>query len=265
MAARRLLSLTVLVLATSVALVGPVAADPYGPSTGSATVSKTVVKQGQYVRVSGDDFCPNSLVRFTVRAGGDRYIDKTVFSDADGDVSDRLQLTGLGDNKIRLSGCYSNGGRQVLTATVRVIPHQGKAKVDDDKVNKGDRVTVSGGGFCARTDVTVTVSDDGTRYQQKTVEAGRGGQAERTVRLTRAGDTRITLDGCSARGFTQSLTASVKVRSAKTFRGSPAAYAQDVATQVPVTAYAVAGAGLLALFVGVQVAVTRRRRAGSSS
>jgi len=221
---RRLLSFIAIFLAASAAYVGPAAAaGPYGPHAGSARVNKTIVEQGGSVTVSGDGFCRNARVKVTVSVDGHRYITKRVRADGDGDVSATLTLTTLGSNTIRLSGCRRAGGTQSLFAYVRVIPHQGIATVSDAKVDKGDRVTVSGTKFCPNTDVVLRVYDDGARYKTLTIESTGSGKASTSVRLARAGFTRLSLVGCRKAGGTQALSAPVKVRSSTSFHASPTA------------------------------------------
>ncbi len=53
----------------------------------------------------------------------------------------------LGSNALQLNGCFKPGVQdQMLSARVVAVPHTGAARVSDDKVSKGDRVTVSAAG-----------------------------------------------------------------------------------------------------------------------
>jgi hypothetical protein len=260
MPARRLLSLLVMFLAASFAFVGPAAAsDPYGPHSGAAQVNKTVVVQGGNVTFTGDGFCPNASVTVSVSADGYPVVTRHVSADADGDVSIRLTLSKLGTNTLRFSGCRAAGGTQTLVARVRVIPHQGAAKVSDDRVDKNDMVTVSGLGFCRRSDVVVRVFDDGHRYRRFTIQSDSNGRAATSVRLTRSGISELTLVGCRRAGGTQELSTSVKVRSTTSFHASPAA--RVVATASPMTVGA-AAALLLALVLG-QLVMFRNSRSSN--
>ena len=265
MTMRRLLSVFVLVALSVAGLAGPASAKPYGPRTGAATVNKTVVQQGGYVRVSGDGFCANTVVRVTVTVEGKRYVSKSmIYSNGSGVASTRVRLTELGTNIISLSGCRAAGGRQVLSASVRVVHRvwQGDARVDDDSVRKGDSVTVRGAGFCYDSRVVLKVYDDGQRYERGVDRAyvydnRRHGA---TLKLTRVGRTTITLSGCRGKGGRQILSTTVRVRAAKSFTASPTAFASDMASRVPAVGYAATAGGLLVLFLGVQVALSRRRR-----
>jgi hypothetical protein len=90
------LGIVLLVIGTSIGLVGPAVAAPYGPHTGSATVSATRVHQGDDVRVSGESFCPSALVQ--VRVNGRAL--KTIRATAAGVASTRVVLTRLGSTTI---------------------------------------------------------------------------------------------------------------------------------------------------------------------
>ena len=262
---RRLLGVILLAISTSVGIVAPAVAAPYGPHTGDATVSKTRVVQGHFVRVSGDGFCPNAAVHVTVSQGGDTYITKTIHANRRGVASTSVRLTELGLNHLKLTGCYAvagaNNGTQVLSATVRVVPHSTSLHVSDHTVNKGDRVDVSGSGFCNNTGVQVLVYDDGERYQAKMITSDQQGKAATSTKLTRAGRTTITFQGCHEGGGDVLESASVRVRNQRSFRASPMAYAGDLAGSLSPARSAMAGGGLLlALFGVAQVMFARRHR-----
>jgi hypothetical protein len=249
--------------ALGLGVTSPAVAGPYGPHTGDATVSKTRVVQGQTVRVGGDSFCPNTPVKVTVAQGGDTYIRKTIQSDRHGDASTTVRLTEVGRDTITLSGCYDRGGRQVLSATVRVVPHHGhKLRVSDSSVNKGDRVQVSGTNFCDNSRVNVKVYDDGRLYKENTIRADRRGDAETSIRLTRAGETTITFTGCDEEGGRLIESATVRVRDRHSFRSAPVAYAGEMAGRVPPAGYAGTGLALVLLlaFGANHLMFARRRR-----
>ena len=263
MALRRLLGVLMLVVATSAALVGPASADtkPYGPKPGSITVSKTVVTQGHTVHVRADGFCANATVQVTVTAGDST----TTFSETTGKhgvVTTDIRLTHLGTNTITISGCRMGGGRQTLTATVKVVPHRGKAHVSHSKVHKGDRVRVAASVFCPRARVIVKVLDDGREYKRLTLHSDRHGRVSTMVRLTRAGRTTLIMQGCRAKGGTQAYSATVKVskRTSHSFSASPVAFVGAAASGAPAAAYAGLAGGLLVLFLFGQLLVGRRRR-----
>lgn len=264
MSLRRLLGVIVTVIATSAALVAPAAATAYGPKPGSITVSKTVVTQGRTVAVTADGFCSSARVSVTVTSHGltKRF---TKASNSKGVVSTNVRLNWLGANRITVGGCRAGGGRQSLSATVRVVLHQGKAHVDDDSVTKGDRVKVWASGFCRQRPVTVRVLDDGNEYKRVATRSNGTGRAGATVKLTRAGWTTVILTGCranSSRDFKQAPTVSIRVRNAtsKSFTASPAAYVRDAASGVPAAAYAGLAGGVLVLLLGGQLVAGRRRR-----
>jgi len=268
MSLRRLLGVTFLAIATSVSLVAPAAAAPYGPHTDSATVSTTRIVQGQSVTVSGDLFCPGTAVAVTVKQSNRTYISKTIHANSGGVASTTVILTRVGLNHITLSGCYSGGGgptTQVLTAAVHVVPHGGKVHVSDHKVNKGDTVKVSAKGFCKKAKVKVRVYDDGHRYQAKMIKANKHGKAATSVKLTRKGRTTITLEGCRKAGGTQVKSVTVKVRKAHSFSSSPAAYLGDIAGKPQPAALVVAGGALLLLLGAGQLMFARRRRSSAAT
>lgn len=257
----RLLGVILLVTAGSIGVVGPAVAAPYGPHTGAATVSHTRIVQDHSVQVSGDGFCARASVHVTVSQGGDTYISKTIHAHASGVAATSVTLTELGVNHLKLTGCWTGGGNQVLSAEVNVVPHSGPLHVSDKTVNKGDRVTVTGWGFCKNTKVLVRVYDDGNRYQAKAIHADRHGKAETSVKLTRAGHTTITFQGCRKAGGDVLKSASVRVRNHHSFRSSPVAYAGDLAGNVsPARASLLGGGLLLVLFGAAQVMFARRHR-----
>jgi hypothetical protein len=258
---RRLLGVLLLVVGTSLGLIGPAVAAPYGPNTGSATVSRTKVVQGHEVTVRGNGFCAASVVTITVKKGSHIVSTQVTQASRAGSASDSVRLTVLGRNTLELRGCFKAGVRdQVLAASVVVVPHTGAARVSDDKVSRGDRVTVRAVGFCRNAKVRVRVMDDGRIYDSKSIHATRSGAARTSVALTRAGRATITLSGCSKSGGTLISTAHVKVVNGKSFRASSSAYAGDVAGRFsPVGLFAVGG-GLLVFFITAQVMIARRRR-----
>jgi hypothetical protein len=259
MAVGRLLSALLLVVGISVGLVGPAAADPYGPATGSASVSRTEVKQGQVVNVRGDGFCPGSTATVTVTADGDRYIRKEIIANRKGIASTRLSLTRLGQNVIELEGCRQGGGRQVLSATVRVKPWPGRAHAEGRTVSKGEKITVGGAGFCRKAPVVVTVLDDGKRYKRTTVRSNRAGEVQASVRLTRAGRTTIVMKGCRDEGWTQKLRTTVRVTKAGSASMSPTSVVRQAAANTPGGAPTVGVAALLVAFLAGQLVFARRR------
>lgn len=258
---RRIFAVLALVAAGSAGLVTPAVAEPYGPHTGSATVSQTQVEQGDSVQISGDQFCRRTTVEVSVSQGGDTYITGTIRANRRGVASTVVTLTELGVNQLQLTGCWKGGGDQVLSAEVNVVGHTAALEVSDDTVNRGDRVHVSGSGFCRRTDVVVRVFDEGDLYQVKTIRSDRRGNAETSVRLTRAGSNTITFEGCSRGGGVILESATVRVRNHHSFRSAPVAYAGDLAGSLSPAGSTLAGGGLLlVLFGAVQVLVARRRR-----
>jgi hypothetical protein len=268
MKTRRLLGVILLAVFTSVGLVAPAVAAPYGPHTGSATVSKTRVVQGSTVRVSGAHFCANKLVRVTVTQNRNTYINRTFRANGSGVASTTVRLTRLGTNHLKLSGCYAgpnSNGHQDLSAAVQVVPHGGSLHVSDNTVNKGDTVSVSGKGFCPRANVKVRVYDDGHRYQAKMIKANGNGKAATTVKLTRKGRTTITFQACRKGGGDVLKSATVKVRKGNSFRSSPAAYMGDLAGSVQPTSYALAGGSLLLLLGTTQLMLARRRRSSATT
>jgi hypothetical protein len=257
---RRILGVLLLVAGTSLGLVGPAVAAPYGPHTGSATVSATRVVQGHEVRLRGDGFCPDALVNLTVQQGA-HVATRTIRANHAGSVAESVRLTVLGSNTLQLQGCFPPApSEQLLSAKVVVVPHTGAARVSDHKVSKGHRVTVSTAGFCRNAKVRVRIFDDGRIYNSKSIHATRSGAARTTVSLTRVGRATITLTGCNKHGGTLVRTAHVRVVNARSFRASTAAYAGDVAGSISPLGVAAAGGGLLALFVMAQVTFARRRR-----
>lgn len=212
MSLRRTLGITLLATATSVALVGTASAAPYGPHTGSASVSRTRVVQDQSVTVSGDGFCASTAVKVRVTQGSKRLISRTITSSSSGVARTTQRLTKLGSNLITLSGCFPAGGTQVLSARVNVVPHSGALRADDHKVDRGDRVKVRAAGFCRSSAVLVRVYDDGHRYQSRTIRADRRGAASTSVQLTRSGRSMISLQGCRSKGGTALMTTEVTVR-----------------------------------------------------
>jgi hypothetical protein len=258
---RRVFAVLAVVAAGSLGVVSPAVAGPYGPHTGSATVSETQVEQGDSVQISGDEFCRRARVVFSATQGGDTYISGTIRTNRRGVASTEVTLTELGVNRLRLTGCWQGGGSQVLSAEVNVVPHTTALEVSDHTVNRGDRVDVSGSGFCRNTDVVVRVFDDGDRYQVKTIQSDRRGDADTSVRLTRAGRNTITFQGCSEGGGDILESATVRVRDHHSFRSAPVAYAGDLAGSLSPAGSALAGGGLLlVLFGAVQVLVARRHR-----
>ena len=107
----RLLSVFLLAVATSVGMVAPAVAAPYGPHTGSATVSKTRVVQGNSVVVRGDQFCAGDPVLLTVTQNRNTYIRRTIHANSSGVASTRVTLTRLGLNHLKLTGCYAELAR----------------------------------------------------------------------------------------------------------------------------------------------------------
>jgi hypothetical protein len=265
MKARRLLGVILLAVATSVGLVAPAVATPYGPHTGDATTSQTRVVQGHSVQVSGDGFCPDTPVVVTVSQGSDTYITKTIQADSSGVAATSVTLTEIGRNHIKLTGCHPAGGTLVLSAAVQVLPHQASLHASEKKVHKGDTVDVRGRGFCKHTKVKVRVYDDGKRYQAKSIRADRHGKAATSIKLTRAGRNTITLEGCRKAGGQLLRSATVKVRKGHSFRSSPAAYMGDLAGSVQPTAYVVAGGSLLLLLGATQLMFARRRRSSAAT
>jgi hypothetical protein len=260
---RRLLGVMLLAVFTSFGLVAPAVAASYGPHTGSATVSKTRVVQGNTVRVSGAHFCANTAVKVTVTRNHDTYISRTIHANGSGVASTTVRLIRLGTNHIKLSGCYAgpdSNGHQNLSATVEVVPHGGSLHVSDRTVNMGDTVSVSGTGFCAHASVKVRVYDDGRRYQAKMIKANSHGKAATSVKLTRKGRTTITFQACRKAGGNALKSATVKVRKGHSFRSSPSAYMGDLARSVQPASYAVAGGSLLLLLGTTQLMLARRRR-----
>jgi hypothetical protein len=262
MSARRLLGVIALVVAGSVGLVGPaVAADPYGPHTGDATVNKTRVIQDHTASVSGDGFCAGTAVAVAVSQGGDTYITRTIQADAAGVASTSVTLSQIGLNHLTLTGCLAAGGTQVLSAEVTVVRHSRQGNVSDDSVRKGDTVSVSAGGFCRKAKVLVRVYDDGDLYQARSFKATKAGRAATSFKLTRAGHTTITLQGCREAGGDQLVTLNVRVRNQHSFRSSPVAAAGDFAASLSPARYGVFGGGLLLVLSGaVQVMFARRHR-----
>lgn len=261
---RRLVGVILLAAATSVGLVAPAVAAPYGPHTGSATVSKTRVVQGHLVTVSGDHFCHGAAVKVTVTENRNTYRSKTIHANSHEVASTTVKLTHLGLNHLKLVGCYAvsgpNNRKQELTAAVNVVPHGGKLHVSDHKVNKGDTVSVSGKRFCKNANVKVRVYDDGHRYQAKMIKANSSGRAATTVKLTRKGHTTITFQACRKAGGNALKSATVKVRKHHSFLSSPAAYLGDKARSAQSAAFVVAGGALLLLFGAAQLMFARRRR-----
>jgi hypothetical protein len=261
----RLLGVILLAVATSVGLVAPAAAVPYGPHTGDATTSQTRIVQGHYVAVSGDGFCPDTPVVVTVSRGSATYIRKTIQADSGGVASTSVTLTQIGRNHIKLTGCHPGGGTLTLSAAVQVLPHQASLHASDKKVHKGDTVGVRGRGFCKHTKVKVQVYDDGRLYQGKAIHANKHGKAATSVKLTRAGRNTITLAGCRRAGGELLLSTTVKVRKGHSFRSSPAAYMGDLAGSVRPTSYALAGGSLLLLLGTTQLMLARRRRSSAAT
>jgi hypothetical protein len=259
----RLLGVILLAVATSVGLVAPAVATPYGPHPGDATVSDTRVVQGDSVHVSGDGFCPGAVVQVTVSQGSHTYITTTIHADGGGVASASVTLTEIGRNRIRLTGCFPDGGTQVLAAEVQVLPHRASLHASDHQASVGDTVKVWARGFCRHAKVKVRVYDDGRRYQDKTIRAGSQGKAATSVKLTHAGRTTITFQGCRKAGGEALTSTTVKVRNGHGFRSSPAAYVGDMAASIQPGAYALAGGGLMLLFGAAQVMFARRRRSSS--
>lgn len=268
MSVRRFVGTLLLVAATSVGLVAPASADPYGPKPGSLRVSQTVVTQGERVTASGDGFCAYAGVRVSLTAGRTESTYR-IGADSRGVATTRLRLTKLGTNVIEMRGCWEGGGRQTLAAKVRVLPHQARGEVSRSTVHKGGKVTISARGFCRRTPVMARVFDDGVEYLDIKLRSNRHGRVTTTVRLNRVGTARITLQGCRARGGTQAYSDTVTVRRpARSFSSAPAALVHGAASRLtPVGAGAlglllVAVLGLL-LFAGLGLHLVRglRRRA----
>jgi hypothetical protein len=132
---RRLLGVIVLVSAGSLGLVGPAVAAPYGPHAGDATVNKTRVVQDHFVQLSGDGFCANASVAVAVSQGGDTYISRHVRANGAGVAATSVRLTELGRNHLKLTGCFSGGGTQVLSADVNVVAHAKAGHVSDKTVS----------------------------------------------------------------------------------------------------------------------------------
>ena len=86
-----------------------------------------------------------------------------------------MRLTEIGRNHLRLTGCFPGGGNQALSAEVQVLPHSASLHASEEEVNKGDRVHVSGAGFCRTTRVLVRVYDDGHRYITRSIKSNRHG------------------------------------------------------------------------------------------
>jgi hypothetical protein len=258
---RRLLGVILLVAASSMGVIGPAVAAPYGPHTGDATVNKTRVVQDSFVQLSGDGFCANADVAVAVSQGGDTYISRHVHADGAHVAATSVRLTQLGLNHLKLTGCFSAGGTQSLLAEVNVVAHAKAGHVNDKTVNKGDRVTVSSSGFCRNAKVFVRVFDDGNRYQAKSIHASRHGNATTSVKLTRAGNSTITLQGCRKSGGDQLVSVSVRVRNVHSFRSAPVAYAGEFAGSLSPARSALGGGGLLLLLFGAaQLMVARRHR-----
>ena len=120
---------------------------------------------------------------------------------------------------------------------------------------------VSGSGFCKNTEVLVRVYDDGHQYQAKSIQSDRHGKAATSIRLTRAGRTTITFQGCRRAGGDLLESATVRVRNAHSFNSSPMAYAGDLAGSLSPGRFALGGGGLLlVLFGAAQVMFARRHR-----
>jgi hypothetical protein len=268
MALRRLLGVIMLVIVTSAALVVPASADhTYAPPGGAIQVSKTVVTQGQSVDVRATGFCANRRVRVTVTSKNHESTFRES-ADSKGVVDTTIRLTNLGRNTITITGCQKGGGTQSLSAHVRVVAHKGRGHVNDSNVHKGDWVRFSARGFCYshHHKITPKLLDDGVAYQRSkadtvAIRSDSRGRVSTRVKLNRVGTTTLILTGCRHKGGTQSPSVSIRVRKAtsQSFAGSSAAYVGNVATGVPAAAYAGLG-GLLALFVGGQVLIGRRRR-----
>ncbi|MGH3990257.1 MAG: hypothetical protein ACRDV1_15065 [Actinomycetes bacterium] len=217
MPVRRLLAALAVIAVSSVGLVAaPAVAGPYGPHTGSLTVSKTSIKQGESVRASGDRFCSNARVTVTVTEDGSTYIRKTIRAGSAGRASTTLRLTHLGSNIIKFSGCRKGGGTQVLSAKVRVSPYYGSAYVNDSRVNQGQSVKVWAYKFCRNASVKVTTYDDGRAYKSKTIRANGDGKATTWVKMSRAGQAMIAMSGCHRGGGTQVKKVNVWVRASGT-------------------------------------------------
>jgi hypothetical protein len=262
---RRLLGVILLAVFTSVGLVAPAVATPYGPHAGDATTSQTRVVQGHSVAVSGDGFCPDAVVTVTVSQGSDTYITTTIQADSTGVAATTVTLTEIGRNHIKLTGCHPEGGLLVLSAAVQVLPHQASLHASDKTVHKGDTVSVRGRGFCNRTKVKVRVYDDGRLYKGKAIRADRHGKAATSVKLTRAGRSTITLQGCRKAGGELLRSTTVKVRRGHSFRSSPAAYLGDMTGNAQPTSYALAGGSLLILLLASQLMLVRRRRSSAAT
>jgi len=267
MRARRLLGIILLAIATSVALVAPAAASPYGPHNGSATVSKNRVVQGSTVRVSGDGFCAGASVHLTVKQNGKTLVSRTLTATSAGVAASNVRLNVVGLNHFTLTGCYrvhgANNGTQVLTAAVTVVPHGGRLHVNHTTVHKGDTVTVSGKGFCKNASIKVRVYDDGTRYQAKKIRANSTGHASTSVKLTRKGTTTITFQGCRKAGGDALKSVTVRVKKSQNFAGGAAAFAGDITGKASTAGLVVAGGALMLLFGLGQLMFVRRRRSSA--
>jgi hypothetical protein len=261
----RPLGVILLAVATSVALVAPAAADPYGPHTGDATTSQTRIVQGQSVAVSGDGFCADTPVVVSVTADGSTYIRKTIQANGSGVASTSVTLTRIGLNHITLTGCHPAGGTLVLSAAVQVLPHQASLRASDHNVHKGATVDFWDRGFCRHASVKVRVYDDGRLYKGKRIRANSHGRAATSIKLTRAGDSRVTFQGCRKAGGNLLLGTKVRVRTATSFSSSPTAYMGDLAGSVRPTSYALAGGSVLLLLGATQLMFARRRRSSAAT
>jgi hypothetical protein len=265
MQTRRLLGVILLAIFTSLGLVAPAVAVPYGPHTGDATTSQTRIVQGHSVTVSGDGFCPDTPVVVTVTRDGATYIRKTIQANSSGVASTSVTLTRIGLNHIKLTGCHPAGGTLVLTAAVQVLPHQASLHASDHKVHKGATVDFWGRGFCRHASVKVRVYDDGRLYKGKRIRAHLHGMAATSIKLTRAGHSRVTFQGCRKAGGNLLMGTTVRVRRGNSFSSSPAAYMGDLAGSVRPTSYALAGGSLLLLLGATQLMFIRRRRSSAAT
>jgi hypothetical protein len=114
------------------------AADPYGPKSGSCHVSATNVKRGGTITVTGNGFKPRSIVTLTVSQGHRIYITKNAraaggagvafgqaASATPGSVRFRVKLTRSGTNTIKLIGTQFDGTGTLVLTSPRVFVRGG--------------------------------------------------------------------------------------------------------------------------------------------
>jgi LPXTG-motif cell wall-anchored protein len=117
MSLRRATIVALFGLLALVGLGGTASAQPYPPSEGEGSVSRTTVEPGGTVEFCGDGFAPDTEV--VIRDNGE--VVETVTTDENGEFCVTLTLEEVGTHVLTGTGIGAEGEVRTVTATVTVV------------------------------------------------------------------------------------------------------------------------------------------------